>query len=170
MTKKLHGGFNQRERLSISRIEWAMRRREVVKLGMLALGCAGCGGAGEEMPVDAAGTTSGFEMCGTNICFNLMEAANAALLDVNGARAVNVPDKIVIVRRSATEFSVLSRICTHNGCTVAFQASTMEFVCPCHGSRFSITGAVTRSPATRNLEKYTSTFDESTQILTITPA
>lgn len=148
-----------------------MRRREVVKLGMLAIGCAGCGGSDDpEMPVDAAGTTAGFEMCGTNICFNLMEPANAALQNVNGARPVNVPDKIVIVRQSATEFSVLSRICTHNGCNVSFQPSSTEFVCPCHGSRFSITGAVTRQPATQNLKKYTHTFDEATQILTITIA
>ena len=149
-----------------------MRRREVVKLGMLAIGCVGCGGGGDEMemPVDAAGTTSGFEMCGANICFNLMEPANAVLQNVNGARAANVPDKIVIVRQSATEFSVVSRICTHNGCQVAYQPSSMELVCPCHGSRFTATGAVTRAPATRNLKSYAHTFDEATQVLTITLA
>ncbi len=149
-----------------------MRRREVVKLGIMAIGCAGCGGGGDEpeMPVDAAGTTSGFEMCGANICFNLMETANAALLNVNGSRTANIPDKIVIVRRTATEFSVLSRLCTHNGCNVSFQSSAMEFACPCHGSRFSITGGVLREPATRSLKSYTHTFDEATQILTVTIA
>lgn len=172
MTKKVHGGFNQREGLGISCLEWGMRRREVVKLGMLAIGCAGCGGGGDEieMPIDAPGTTAGFEVCGANICFNLMEPSNAALLNVNGARSANVPDKIVIVRRSATEFSVVSRICTHNGCQVSYVASSMELVCPCHGSRFTATGAVTREPATRNLKSYASTFDEVTQVLTVTIA
>jgi Rieske Fe-S protein len=144
-----------------------MRRREVVKLGMLAIGCAGCGGGGDEMPVDAAGTTSGFEICGANICFHLTDPTNAALLDVNGARPANVPDKIVIVRLSATEFSVVSRICTHNGCNVSYQPSAMELVCGCHGSRFTATGVVTREPATRNLRSYAHAFDEATQVLTI---
>lgn len=147
-----------------------MRRREVVKLGIMAIGCAGCGGGGDETPPDAFGTTSGFEVCGANICVNLMEPANAALLDVNGARAINVPDKIIIVRTSATAFSVLSRVCTHNNCTISYQPASMELVCPCHGSRFSIGGAVTRAPATRSLKSYTHTFDEATQVLTITIA
>jgi Rieske Fe-S protein len=149
--------------------EAIMRRREVVKLGIMAIG-AGCGGGGEDAPVDAPGTTSGFEMCGANICVNLMDPANVALLDVNGSRAINVPDKIIVVRKSATEFSVLSRVCTHNGCGISYQPSSMEFACPCHGSRFSINGAVTREPANRALESYTHTFDETTQVLTITIA
>ncbi|MDQ3340342.1 MAG: Rieske 2Fe-2S domain-containing protein [Myxococcota bacterium] len=148
-----------------------MRRREVVKLGIMAIGCVGCGGGGgEETTPDAPGTTSGFEVCGTNICVSLMEPVNAALRDVNGARPINVPDKIIIVRTSATTFSVLSRVCTHNNCGVSYQPSSMELACPCHGSRFALNGAVTREPATRALKSYTHTFDETTQVLTITIA
>ena len=112
----------------------------------------------------------GFEMCGADICVSLTDPANAALLNVNGARALNIPDKIIIVRTSETEFAVLSRVCTHNGCGVGYQPSTMSFNCPCHGSRFSIDGGVTNGPATRSLKKYVSTFDAGTQVLTIVVA
>jgi cytochrome b6-f complex iron-sulfur subunit len=122
-----------------------MNRREVVKLGVLgvAAGCVGWGGGGDDAPVDAPMANGGFEMCGADNCVSLMDPANAALLVVNGVRAVNIPDKIIIVRKTETEFAVLSRVCTHNGCGVGYQSASMSFSCPCHGSRFSIDGAVT---------------------------
>ena len=147
-----------------------MNRREVVKLGVLGVACIGCGGGGDDAPVDAPMANGGFEMCWANICVSLTDPANAALLAVNGARAVNIPDKIIIVRTSDTEFAVLSRVCTHNGCGVGYQPSSMSFACPCHGSRFSIDGGVTNGPATRSLKRYLSTFDAGTQVLTITIA
>lgn len=139
----------------------------MVKLGLVAVGCLGCGGGGDP-PVDALDLMAGFTMCGaTQICVDLADPANAALANVGGARAINVPAKLVIVRTSATTFAVLSRVCTHNGCGVGYQPSSMEFACPCHGSRFAIDGAVVNGPATRALADYASTFDEATQTLTI---
>ena len=146
-----------------------MRRRDVVKLGIVAVGCLGCGGGDGDPPVDALDST-GFEMCGANVCLNLADPANAALANVNGARSLNIPDKIIIVRTSATTFAVLSRVCTHAMCGIAYQPSPMEFACPCHGSRFALDGSVVRGPASRSLKKYASTFDEVSQTLTITLA
>jgi thiosulfate dehydrogenase (quinone) large subunit len=52
------------------------------------------------------------------------------------------------VHKSADEFVAFSAICTHAGCTVGFDRSTTEFVCPCHGSIYNaLTGAVIRGPA-----------------------
>jgi len=147
-----------------------MQRREVIKLGIVAVGCLGCGGSGsssDDAPMDAPPGGTGFEMCGENICLDLMHAANAMLLNVNGARAINIPAKIIVVRETATEFVVLSRICTHQGCVLAYQGVTMELSCGCHGSKFDIGGSVLRGPATRSLKKYATTFDETLQTLTI---
>ncbi|MFT3747417.1 MAG: Rieske (2Fe-2S) protein [Agriterribacter sp.] len=65
----------------------------------------------------------------------------------------------VIVVRTATgntssSFSALSLICTHQQCTVAYDAADNDFKCPCHGSEYSISGAVTQGPATVALTKY----------------
>jgi thiosulfate dehydrogenase (quinone) large subunit len=52
------------------------------------------------------------------------------------------------VHKSAEEFVAFSAICTHAGCTVGFDQSATEFVCPCHGSIYNaLTGAVIRGPA-----------------------
>jgi nitrite reductase/ring-hydroxylating ferredoxin subunit len=55
----------------------------------------------------------------------------------------------------ATGFLALSHDCTHNRCRVDFQPARGVIVCPCHGSQFSVTGAVLTGPASRPLKRYT---------------
>jgi nitrite reductase/ring-hydroxylating ferredoxin subunit len=38
------------------------------------------------------------------------------------------------------EIRAMSRICTHMGCQLDFEADEQAFVCPCHGAEFSMTG------------------------------
>lgn len=51
--------------------------------------------------------------------------------------------------RDAEGLYAISATCTHLGCTVA--RSGGRFECPCHGSKFSATGAVEAGPAPRAL-------------------
>lgn len=52
-----------------------------------------------------------------------------------------------ILRPSAAKVLAFSAVCTHAGCTVQFDASANEFVCPCHGGRYNAgTGAVVAGP------------------------
>jgi cytochrome b6-f complex iron-sulfur subunit len=51
-------------------------------------------------------------------------------------------------------FLALSRTCTHLGCSVPWDAQKNKFICPCHGSTFSMTGEVLTAPAPRPLEIY----------------
>ncbi len=51
-------------------------------------------------------------------------------------------------------FLALSRTCTHLGCSVPWDAEKNQFVCPCHGSTFGMTGEVLTSPAPRPLDIY----------------
>ena len=45
--------------------------------------------------------------------------------------------------------AAVSLVCTHLGCIVA--ATGDAYACPCHGSKFDATGAVTGGPAPRGL-------------------
>jgi cytochrome b6-f complex iron-sulfur subunit len=49
-------------------------------------------------------------------------------------------------------FLALSRICTHLGCSVPWDEEKGRFVCPCHGSTFSLTGELLTAPAPRPLD------------------
>jgi Rieske Fe-S protein len=59
--------------------------------------------------------------------------------------------KVVVTQPVAGQFKAFSAICTHMGCTVGGVADG-TIVCPCHGSRYSITdGSVKGGPAPRPL-------------------
>ncbi len=88
---------------------------------------------------------------------------NARLTANLSSEIMNIGDsKIngsVIAIRIATgntvaSFVALSLICTHEGCTVNYDAGANDFKCPCHGSEYSISGAVNQGPATASLTKY----------------
>jgi Rieske Fe-S protein len=51
---------------------------------------------------------------------------------------------IWVQRPQATEFLVHSASCTHLGCAVDFRDAL--FVCPCHGARFGVDGALAPLP------------------------
>ncbi|MCJ7600795.1 MAG: Rieske (2Fe-2S) protein [Desulfobulbaceae bacterium] len=51
-------------------------------------------------------------------------------------------------------FLALSRTCTHLGCSIPWDEEKNKFVCPCHGSTFSLTGEVLTAPAPRPLDIY----------------
>lgn len=42
----------------------------------------------------------------------------------------------VLVRLPQGELVAYSAVCTHQGCTVSYQAQTQQLVCPCHGGVF----------------------------------
>lgn len=82
----------------------------------------------------------------------LSSTGSAALLQLqSGALLVDHP--------SANNFNVLSSICTHQGCTITeYDASSQNFVCPCHGSVFNSSGQVVSGPAGSPLPGYQSQF------------
>jgi Rieske Fe-S protein len=50
---------------------------------------------------------------------------------------------------------VLTAICTHEGCTIT-GLDNAQYVCRCHGSRYTTSGAVTNGPAPRPLTQFAS--------------
>jgi len=61
-------------------------------------------------------------------------------------------------RREATDqredsISAISPKCTHRGCTITVKKKN-TYACPCRGAQYDYTGAVTKGPATRDLDMY----------------
>jgi cytochrome b6-f complex iron-sulfur subunit len=118
-------------------------------------------------PLDAAPSSS-TAMCGANLCLDLADPLNAALTMVDGSMVVSAPkDKILAIRTSTTVVQAVSDICTHAGCGVNYDRVAKIVTCPCHGSQYSLTGVVTRGPATRPLKKYVAQLDPGTNVVTI---
>ena len=62
--------------------------------------------------------------------------------------------KIIVARTGMSSFVACSAICTHNGCEVAYEHDSRQFVCPCHRARFELNGKVARGPAKKPLTSY----------------
>nr|AUN36437.1 ubiquinol-cytochrome C reductase iron-sulfur subunit [uncultured bacterium] len=108
----------------------------------------GCGG---ENPPEAANQSVAAEAAGGE--FKIPGAQN---LKPGEALAFTLPDEtpgLVFLTKSG-QLKSLSAKCTHAACTVAWQNGT-ELRCPCHGSRFDLTGKVLQGPATKPLATFT---------------
>ena len=62
-------------------------------------------------------------------------------------------ERVAAYRDAAGKATLLSPVCTHLGCIVHWNEAERSWDCPCHGSRFSATGALIAGPAESALEK-----------------
>jgi len=63
-------------------------------------------------------------------------------------------DEQVAVFRDGEGMYAISLVCTHLGCIVTYNDGEQRFDCPCHGSKFTLEGKVTKAPAPRSLDWY----------------
>lgn len=59
-----------------------------------------------------------------------------------------------LVRMKDGGLLALSLVCTHLGCSIGFDSSKDQFVCPCHSSVFDKKGNVLNPPAPRALDTF----------------
>ena len=134
-------------------------------MGALLQGCGGGGGgASGTLPtnVPVLGSVAGTSASGA---VNVTVDAGSPLAAVGSAAMVQSSSGLFLVTRTGADaFTALTATCTHEQCTISgFTGS--EFVCPCHGSRFSTSGAVLNGPATRSLRTFATRF--ANNVLTI---
>lgn len=134
-------------------------------IGMIAV-CAGCGMAScsssksnDPTPAQPAPPAAGSG--------NLFTAdLNSELLNIGDSKVI---DQVILVRlaagNTANSFTAVQVLCTHQGGTIAYNATQGIFICPLHGSEFSKGGTVVQGPATAALQKYMITIVNS--ILTV---
>lgn len=84
------------------------------------------------------------------------QLVKAEFLDENGKVAAEEKLYVRWVKsgRNSGYWVVLSAICTHLKCKIDFDPDERRFVCPCHGSEFSLDGAVLTKPAKLPLPDY----------------
>lgn len=99
----------------------------------------------------------------SNFTVDLSDGANIALLSSGGVKLIN---GIYIINKDGTNYTGVSSICTHEGCSINYMGSSSGFRCPCHGATFSVDGVVTGGPARTNLKVYT--VVKNGNVLTVT--
>ena len=83
----------------------------------------------------------------TEVARNLVPLGGAYFFTFRGHPAVALQPK-------ADEFIALTAVCTHLGCIVKWLPDKEEFLCPCHGGRYSPEGKVLGGPPPAPLESY----------------
>jgi glycine/D-amino acid oxidase-like deaminating enzyme/nitrite reductase/ring-hydroxylating ferredoxin subunit len=75
-----------------------------------------------------------------------LEQDQGSVVNVNGKRAGAYKDQ-------DGKVYIVDTTCTHLGCEIEWNSGDRTWDCPCHGSRFSITGDVIEGPAESPLKK-----------------
>lgn len=60
--------------------------------------------------------------------------------------------RVWVIKHSSSNVTVFSPICPHLGCRFEWHSDLDRFICPCHGSVFTITGKVVGGPSPRPLD------------------
>jgi nitrite reductase/ring-hydroxylating ferredoxin subunit len=152
------------EPLQESRREFCVSAFQLASLIALG-GVAACGG-GPTSPSDApslptvSSTTSGRTVAVTiDAGSPLASVGSAAILQ-------NSLGSFLLARTGDTQVTALTAVCTHEGCTVT-GFSNGQYVCPCHGSHFTTSGAVASGPASRSLQQFPSTLTDNVATFTV---
>ena len=92
--------------------------------------------------------------------------ASSPLAAIGKAALVQTSSGNFLVARTAQDsFTALTAVCTHEACTVT-GFDNQIYVCPCHGSQYSTSGAVVKGPAPDALRQFATRF--ANNVLTIT--
>lgn len=86
-----------------------------------------------------------------DLIIDLSKAENDSL---NSDGGFLISGNIIIINKGSSTYVALSKICTHNGCSVSYNSGNDNLPCPCHGSIFDTNGSVLNGPATTSLKTY----------------
>ena len=131
----------------------ACQAASCLALGSLAQACGGGGSSPSNVPQLSWVNGS---VSGSTVVVQI--DSSSPLAAVGGAAMVRSSGGAFLVARTGPDsFSALTTICTHETCTITGFDST-NYVCPCHGSKFTPTGRVANGPANAPLRSFATVF------------
>ncbi|SIS77821.1 QcrA and Rieske domain-containing protein [Belliella pelovolcani] len=111
-------------------------------------------------PPPSSGTT-GITVNSDTVVIDLSQASS---LNNEGGWILITSAQMLVVN-TGSGFNSLTSVCTHSGCDRNWSINNNQFVCSCHGSRFTLDGNVVTGPANRPLQAFSNS--RSGDILTI---
>ena len=87
---------------------------------------------------------------------------------VGGWVALKIKDRdLLVIRDAEGSVRVLSAICSHQACVVAYNPAARRIDCPCHGSQYDLDGQVVHGPAPRGLKRYEASLEAERIVITL---
>lgn len=159
-------GTHVAKRLAMNRRGFCINACQIASLFALGTSLDGCGGSptspsgSAPLPLlTAINGSVGNGAVTVNIGSGsvLATVGNAALVQSNAG-------SFLVARVGQDAFNAMTATCTHEACTIQ-NFGNQTFECECHGSQFNTGGNVVRGPASRSLQRFTTSF--AANVLTI---
>ena len=77
----------------------------------------------------------------------------------DGWRKVLSEKPVYVIKAANGRPRVLSAVCPHLGCSIAWNESRSQFVCPCHNGVFAPDGALVSGPPPRGMDELDATIE-----------
>ncbi|MDZ4295794.1 MAG: Rieske 2Fe-2S domain-containing protein [Patescibacteria group bacterium] len=71
----------------------------------------------------------------------------------NEGKVIEIDGAPVAVYNDGERLHAFSAVCPHEACDIEWNGDQKNWICPCHGSRFTATGGVINPPAKTDLER-----------------
>ena len=95
-------------------------------------------------------TTTESNTATANVITTINDLAVGQSLEFTSSAGISA----ILFRSSENKVYALSRICTHEGCSVDFDINQNRLICPCHGANYEASdGSVISGPTTKSLAK-----------------
>ena len=130
-------------------------RRKFLAAGLGCIGAALAGGIFYPLYKYLAPRSTGKNLGTVSFPDSDLPADGARFFDFRGSTAV-------VVRKKGGDLVAFSAVCTHLGCIVQWEKEKQDFLCPCHGGRYTDDGTVISGPPPRPLPKLAFTLADGT--------
>src|SRR5262245_66480510 len=153
----------------VSRRRFCAGACQVASGATLATLFTGCGGGSPTSPSGGGGSVSSLGVVQGRFTTGRVDvtvAGTALATDGGTALVESVAGVYLLARTSANSFTAVEAVCTHEGCTVS-NIDGDQYVCPCHGSRYTRSGQVVRGPAVASLRRYTTSVTDGVVTIAI---
>ncbi len=129
-------------------------RRELLVLAQGGMTCAAFAGCalirgGAQHPVLPAADQ---QLAGNRLRISVAALAGMGAGEVRELKpGGGYPNLLLLAPSPGGDWRAVTAHCPHKGCVVGWNATAIEWQCPCHGSRFGADGQLYGGPATRPL-------------------
>lgn len=162
-------GGDERDQAGPSRRGFCVQACQMASLAALGSVLQACGGGSPTSPSGGgnAPQLSVIDAAVANGAIAVAIDGTSPLATVGASALVRASGNEVLVARTGTGTAVaVTAICTHEACTITGFANE-RYVCPCHGSQYTIAGGVVVGPATRSLRQFTTQITGNTLTITL---